>query len=322
MRVDLPNGDEEADPWADGILAAAASVGADAVIVILYQDGEIGAGELPRRALADALQGQASRHALDIREVFIVGADYWGDFRYPDGPRAPAAEIAELDGRFDGLPDVSALAAGAEGMHTELGGEAAAKQRRVVNGLVEDEHEIDAVVLAARALAEGPQSLDALTAAKLSTLSQVAGAREEVLTTLIAGAAEAKLLSSCTGPIDEPDDCRARTAQILMGTASGVSVRRLERALELWQEVTARTIPEQLPPVLGILAWLHWATGMRSVGAACAERAIELDVDYGFPRTVLAMIDAGHMPNWYQEQVTGHTKASSPVSGYQVRSEP
>ena len=318
MRVDLPTDDEEADAWAVGAVGSATRVGADAVIVILYHDGDIGAGELPRRALVNALERRATAHELVVRETFIVGTDYWGDFRYPDGPRAPAAEIAELDGRFDGLPEVAELASGEEGTPSELSEEAAQQQRAVVDGLVDNTDPVDATVLTAQAMALDPAELDAVTMAKLSTLAQLPGTREEILTTLIAGAATARLLRS-------PDDSASVTdlvTSILMGDEKEVSIHRLQRATEFWRTVTARTIPEQLAPVLGILAWLHWATGMCSIGAACAERAIELDPGYSFPRTILELIDSGHLPRWYEEQVRGHAKATAGRSGYHVRSEP
>lgn len=305
LRADLPTRDDDADAWAISMLDAVASVGADGVVVILYPGDEIGAGPLPYSHLAAALERFSHGHEIELRDTFIVGTDYWGDYRRQEGPMAPAIEISELDARFDGLPTAGALGAGAAGMPEELSGKAAEEQRALVDSLVEDEEPVDAVVIASKALADGPDALDDVTAAKLSTLTQLAITREQILTALVSGASEAQHLghdSCCNGPVDEAI-VRERTSRILIGEAKGVSLSRLQRSLKLWQAVAQRTIPEQLAPVLGILGWLHWATGMRSVAAACAERAIELDSSFSLPHSVLQLTDSGHMPSWYSERV-------------------
>lgn len=311
LRIDLPESQEAEKPWADAALRVVSSVGAEAIVVILYPSEEIGPRELPYRHLATALRASADEHRIDLRDTFVVGDDYWGDYREPDAPMAPVAEIAELDARFDGLPRASELASGPRGLPKQLRGKDEEQQRARVDALVDDPEAVDPIAITAKAVAGGPDLLDCVTAAKLSTLSQLAITRELILTTLIAGAAEAQQLDSAVGgaAAELQLEVRQRTSRILIGEAEDVSMERLRRSLRLWEAVAALTVREQLAPVLGMLGWLHWATGMRSIAAACAERAIELDPSFSLPRSVLRLTDSGHMPRWYRMQVR-HPSAS------------
>lgn len=305
LRIDLPDSETDASDWAHVALVSAAQVGADGIVVILYPGRDIGAGPLPYAQLAHALSQVAREYDVILRDSFIVGDDYWGDYRRPEAPQAPAVEVTGLDERFAWLPPVDDMVTGPDGVPPTLPQEQEKQQYAVVQSLVDDESVVDPIALTARAVMAGPAGLDDCTAAKLSSLAQLPLTRELVLTTMIAGAAKARLLEMQPGVACAAAalETRETTARILMGASGEVSSGALQRSLRLWEAVTARTITDQRAPVLGILAWLHWATGKRSIAAACAERAIELDGAVSLAHSVLQLTDSQVIPDWYRDRV-------------------
>jgi hypothetical protein len=62
--------------------------------------------------------------------------------------------------------------------------------------------------------------------------------------------------------------------------------------------VTARAPQSARPAPLCVLAWVHGALGRGSVAGILAQQALTIDPDYGFATLLLAMLDAGRLPDW------------------------
>ena len=121
LRVDLPGPSVDHDEFVARLIGLVCQVrDADAVAIVVYDDSESDAGELPWSALAHALIDRADACGLDVVEALYVGPESWAAFadescvRHPisEIPAAPAVPgIGAVDGdqsHGSALPEVGA----------------------------------------------------------------------------------------------------------------------------------------------------------------------------------------------------------------------
>ncbi|MBZ4487435.1 DUF4192 domain-containing protein [Microbacterium sp. cx-55] len=324
MRFDLPPGDTDPAAFASTVLGLACRVSlVDAIVAIVYGDEAIDA-DVPRRAVADAIERAAHRSGLDVIDLLYVGPDSWtrylGDAHPPGGhaltalPAPPAAATAAT-----GTPHPDHLS-GAELPAVDL-----ASRERVGQALRQLEFALG-VVAGAPAPASG-ERVDPLAFSAVSALDDLPVFFELALehetdetnvfglATLIWCLSRPALrdvgITTWIDGVDAGD--RAFEAQLrwengaqypsgpaerMMGEGERPDADRLADALAVARWAAAVAPRDVRPGALSVCGWLSWALGRSSHAEHYALAACEIDPEHGLSRIVLSMVQAGHLPDW------------------------
>lgn len=266
-RVDLPAAREEV-ALAAQLLARARHAGADTVLVTVHTHARGGPGELPRRRLVAALDGDPG---VDLAEAVLVRAGRRWCYRCPAssccpaegavvGP-SPAAERLAAAGVLAGravLADRDALVAALAAPVTDV----ALQERYVATERV----------LAARRAADGAEAARAATVAGL-----------------------VRLAAAVPGG---PAVCEELLREVALGLHEVTARDRALVSLPAADEVLAALVAmaRQCPPpwdapLCAVLAWRAYCQGDGALARVALDRALRTDPEYGLARLLDGALD-------------------------------
>ncbi|WP_460775610.1 DUF4192 family protein [Microbacterium sp. GXF7504] len=329
MRVDLPPG-EHADAVAATVVGMACRVeGADALMIVVYEDADPDDTGSPGHRITAALRTRADACGLGVVDALLVGPTRWASV---------------LDSRTGG--EVAGLTA------TDAPGEPPAGDQR--SGADLDPADPAACADTATALRELEHALHLLAGVPTDADDVAAGCRVDpaalTASTLlddvplffegcIADLSEhpdarhpdvpepylhAALIWCLTRPslrdiglmtwlggLDTGDaavegqlgwedgaDYPADIASRMWGEGPRPDAERLLAALERCREAAALAAPEHRAGPLAACAWLSWALGRLTHAEQYARRACEDEERHGLATIVLTFVAAGHLPDW------------------------
>ncbi|MFD1722625.1 DUF4192 family protein [Amnibacterium endophyticum] len=351
MRLDLPTTrvPDDQRAWARHVLGTVCRVeGADGVTPVVRTDASFApSGRPPHADLLRALNREAQRMGLDVRDLLCVAADGWGSLLDPALPRGgrPLDEIAPREGdpappsprRAPEYPETDEAAQDAfldalerwwlhpegpggvlHGVDLRRPGSAFGRAAAPEPAMQRYRHggdQADVVELVERMLdphdGDGPCPCRAL----LFALATRQGLENLVLVQFGWGRALGAELWR-----DAHDGDPAAPSLASLGAAIGggafprPDVARIARAIAALTEVGGLLDPEERAPVEGMLAWLHWAVGGGSIAGVLAERALALDPGRDVPSLVLARVQRGELPEWaFREDPTAPDPFAPPV---------
>lgn len=96
-------------------------------------------------------------------------------------------------------------------------------------------------------------------------------------------------------------DAGPESARRLMGRGPRPKLERVEAAMAMLLELTARAPRSARAAPLTILAWLNWAVGRNTRAELFVRRALEVDPNYGLASIMVTMLDNGFFPDWLFE---------------------
>ena len=331
MRVDLPEAGVDLDSVAATLVGMVCRVReADGLAVVVYTDEDFDVeGGVAQESFVRALIGKADACGLRLMEALCVAADGWGSYLEDGTPQHPLHELAD-DDFLERLPaDMRApLAdhtAGAALPEVDL-----AETERAGQALLALGDAVEAVCAATgrEAAAQADLSrLDPQALAAACALDDLPALFEDALRwdpadLRPADAAaiiwclarpalrDVALVQWCTG-IDVGDaaldaqlrwqdgeDYPASLAEHLWGEGERPDPDRLRRALEIARHAAALAPRDSRPGPLATAGWLSWALGRSTHAAWYAERAVEIDPQHGLTGILVAMLNAGHLPEW------------------------
>ncbi|MFF8187315.1 DUF4192 family protein [Microbacterium sp. NPDC016588] len=326
LRIDLPAPGAVADveSVASTVIGMACKVSrTDAVALVVYTDLALrDAGELPHRALVDAVLARADICGLRVIDAFAVGPDGWnGYLSGGEGEPRPLAEIApdpdlvptpEVDGDQFAAATLPAITAA---------------ERTAVHRLLDDAEQLvarsrEAKRLPARRRAAATLVLDDIadppavfeafvspdddpdhrTVAAVSFGLQRPLLRDVALMQWLSDLATGDATYGAQTAYAAGQPFPADLARPMWGEGAHPDPPRLLRALDRCRYAAAATPRARRAGPLAACAWLAWATGRSTHAAAYAADALEIDPDHGLADIVRIMCAQGRLPEWVFER--------------------
>lgn len=329
MRVDLPPG-EHVDGVAATLVGMVCRVeGADACMVVVYDDAEPGSDTIGRR-LIDALRRRADACGVQLLDALQVGPDSWrstldrrtrgavAELAEPDGvgepPQGdqrsgaeldpvPAEACAEVAAAFGELSHALHALAGAP----QPGSSGAARERLdpaaiTAAGLLDDLPVFfDDCVAGADVDADGPTRPDApepyRQAALIWCLTRPS-LRDIGLVTWLGGVRAGDAAVEGQLGWEDGDEYPADLAAWMWGEGPRPDADRLLTALGCCRRAASLAPPAHRAGPLAACAWLSWALGRLTHAESYARRACEDEARHGLATIVLTFVAAGHLPDW------------------------
>ena len=333
MRFDLPKTDaalacKRIATTMIGMLCKLPEV--DALVPVVFTDDRFVA-PVPYRPFIEVLIRRAELAGFLVRDALCVASDGWGSYLDDDCPPAghPLDEISASDvGErvpSDAREALGALGALGDVTHGAVIPEADSGARDRVAGLLRHFEELiqaradeamrldesDAILdsshapsvtvpaLIESALALEPPHLGDRGVAVFLWLLQLPTIRDAVVLQFAFGEAMgAKALRGNEDFVRGDDRGARESAALLLGDGPRPDLRRITAGITVLTAVTALAPKSARPAPLCVLAWLHWALGRGSVAGLLVEQALTIDPEYGFATLLLAMLDAGRLPDW------------------------
>lgn len=300
LRVDLPGPGADLSAFADTIVGLVCRIDAvDGIAAVAYTDaGHRAAMRGSERALLGAVSACADRAGLVVKDVLLVAADQWSSLM-PGRDRAPRPTTSIPDDPSIDLLDVDAEARLPERSPAVQHRFERAVAARLIDG-ADDLLQLDPSDRIEAALSTGasafgvPDEATVLLAAAL----RIPALRDVVLLQIGWGARFGSHAWARGGEqrplrVDEP---------VTMAFTGGDMVRpdhtRLRRATERLVGVAALTPRELRAPVLGAIAWLHWALGRGTVAGRFVDLARQADPACSFANLLTATLASGRLPEW------------------------
>lgn len=327
LRVDLPP-ENAAAPVRKAFVSTTLGMickipGADALVPVIYTDDtfERYSGP-PRRALVTNLTTRARHDGFLVRDALCVASDGWGSY-IGDCPRRgrPLAEIAESAARqnLDGVAVRPALLADLEAEATldpadPISSERVTKRYKELNLLRESaelapvlywEYSFDGDVVGFAddmllALPSHDDDDGAKDAALLAFLVQSPAVRDVFLITFGWGTSEGDECALTQRMFTAGEDISFMPGAGALGgwDMPRPNPNRIRRALDVLRYAAARVPGSATPPLLTMIAWLHWALGEGTVAMRWVEQAQIIDPDFGLAELLATMLGTGHLPDW------------------------
>ena len=323
MRFDLPPDDADPAAFASTALGLACRVSlVDAVVAIVYCDDAI-ADDVPRRALATAIERAAHRSGLDVLDLLCVGSVSWvrylGDAHPPGGHPLAALPAMPQAAAATGEPHPDHLS-GAQLPIADL-----AERERVGRALEQLERALEIVagtpthdggdridprafaavcalddlpVFFELAVRSDPDRADAFGLAALVWCLARPALRDVGVTAWIDGVDAGDDALDAQLRWEDGEAYPAELAERMMGEGQRPDADRLVAALEVSRRAASVAPRAERPGALSVCAWLSWALGRSSHAEHYALTACEIDPEHGLSRIVLSMVQAGHLPDW------------------------
>ena len=331
MRADLPAPGADIDSIAATLVGMICKVReADGLALVVYTDEEFTGDEgVAQERFVRALMGKTDACGLRLMDALCVAADGWGSYLEDGSPRHALDELAD-DDLVERLPDDMRAPLADHTAVAELPAVDLAQSERVGHALLALGEAVDAVCAATgreTAAHADLAKLDPRALAAACALDDIPALFEDALrwdpTDLQPAHAAAiiwclarpalrdvALVQWCTG-IDIGDaaldaqlrwqggeDYPAALAQQLWGEGDRPDPGRLLRALEIARHAAALAPRDQRPGPLAAAGWLSWALGRSTHAGWYAERVAEIDAQHGLTGILIAMLNAGHLPEW------------------------
>lgn len=329
--------------------------GADAVVPVAYTDDEFGAAEptapaIPHAEFMAAIIARAEFSGFAVRDALCVAADAWGSYldeECPPGGRPLGAitasalpdSIPEGERRVVGnILDLAVL--------PEVGFATRERVARLFDryrsclaeaqAFTDLEREFplltDLPLLMECALDMDVASLDDTLAALLVLCLQSPSIRDATMILWAFGLEAGErtfdlndrfLSGGDSGDIDDIDDTDdtedadvTEDASRMIGEGPPPDRERIDRAIALLGALAARSPQSARPPMLVMLAWLHWALGRSSVAGSFVDSALTIDPDYGLAQLIAAILGSGALPEWAfdlpRDEPSGRSRMKGP----------
>ncbi|MBS1906126.1 MAG: DUF4192 family protein [Actinobacteria bacterium] len=294
----------------------------DALAIAVYADGSAGPGAAPpAAALAEELIERAEACGLHVVEALFVGTDSWADYRDPQAPPHPLAEVPAAPAvpgfagpapdQFSGteLPSPGLFAAESVGraliaLERVLG--PAGPQRTPPQGgsrVDPRAHEaalmLDDLPSFLEEVLDAPESLSPFATAALVWILNRPALRDVALvqwaSTIDLGD---RALAAQLGHITNGTAVPADLGGVLIGHGPRPDGDRLGVALTLLRRTIALAPAQTRGGPFAAAAWLSWAVGRSTHAARYLDQAQAADPELTFAQLLRAVIDAGMLPDW------------------------
>jgi hypothetical protein len=330
MRFDLPKTDaalacKRIATTMIGMLCKLPEV--DALVPVVFTDDPF-ADPVPRRPFMEVLIQRAELAGFIVRDALCVASDGWGGYldrgTPPTGHPLDEINASDISKRIPNAGEavgmLGAVTDGAVIPQVDLGTAERVARLMVQFHDVAHTAEADSVKLGQLGLAFGsdgplpvfplprlvelalhldPSRIDDRDAALLLWFLQRPVGRDAVMLQFAFGpAAGFRVLFGEARFLDGDEHGVRECAALLFGEGPRPDALRITAGIAVLTAVTARAPKSARPAPLCVLAWLHWALGRGSVAGILAQQALTIDPDYGFATLLLAMLDAGKLPDW------------------------
>jgi hypothetical protein len=315
LRIDLPPAHPEhpgppGRQVADTLIRLISRVpGVDAVLIVVYADGESRHGSVPPRAeLAEKIVTRMASAGLGILDAICVDGSRWSS--YLDDERGSLEQLA------GGPMDAQLIASGLDAEVTERNGAPAlvvrsAEERATVaeacRPYIDERPRGDAVhdpagavSLWRKAMERVPEELRPEDIAPLLWSLRNKEARDCVLMELAWGAAggDEAVRDSAAFASGRPVRADSILESFVGERKEAPGGLRIECAIQLLRQCASwAPEPWRLAP-LTLLGWFEWARGRGSAAGEYLELALSIGPGYELARLLFAMVQAGKLPDW------------------------
>ncbi len=331
MRVNLPpaGATTHEEGVASTVVGMACKVSqTDAVLIAVYTDEPTPAEAMaPHAALVDAVRARADICGLRVVDALVVCPEGWASYLAPEAGWHPLTEIRDA-APAGLLEDVSsdhlATAELPPASHDDVRRlerllcdvEQALRRvrdRRRLSPARRAEAEAVAAEIAdppqlfENAVVLPPDHVDVRYLAALAFCLERPALRDVALMQwtgdLTTGDAVLRAQTAFRGGEPVPE----HLARPMWGEGARPDPARLRAGLDLCRRVASLVEPQRRPGALSACAWLAWACGRSTHAAAYAEAALAIDATHGLSEIMLAVVDAGRLPEWVFERPTSPT---------------
>lgn len=335
MRLDLPPDDADIERMAATLVGMVCKIrDADGLAVVVYSDhGFAGSGPedggIAHGRLVDAIAARADACGLRIADALCVAVDGWRSYLDRTPTPRPLSDLAD-DLLDDRLPDELRGPLGDQSDGAELPPADLAQRERTANALRALGHAVFAVAHATGAEQAAHADLAALDPQALAAacaLDDIPALFEDALEWDAANLRpydaamliwclarpalrDVALVQWCAGMEvgdaaleaqlrwEDGEEYPVEIAAHLWGEGERPEVERLEHALAVVRHAAAQAPRDERVGALAAAAWLCWALGRSTHAGWYADQAVAIEPDHGLSGILLAMLAAGHLPEW------------------------
>lgn len=318
LRVDLPRGVTDRSEFVARLIGLVCQVrDADAVAIVVYDDAESDAGELPWSGLVRELIDRAIACGLGVVDALYVGPETWAAFTDAQGTRHPVGEIL-IPPTIPGIGDVSGdqFHGTALPVIDEEERELVARTLKASRGVLDDRlagrpsrrttptardvrARLDDLPAFFERILDAPTSPDTRDTVALSWCLNRPLTRDVALVQWARNKRQGAIaLGAQIAYRDHVEPVPDSLGQILLGAGRRPDADRLGTALALARTVAARVPDTDRVGPFVASAWLSWALGRSTHADEYITRALTIDPRHSMASLIKTMLDAAILPGW------------------------
>lgn len=315
MRFDLPPGEDARTHRriATSVVGMLSRLpGVDAVVPVIYTDAGFGR-VIPHERFMREILRRIRFSGFVLRDALCVAADGWASYLDDDYPPGgdPLEQIGSSTAVHDaGLPAVHGLLDRANLPSVPLvDAESVARYLRDLRSEVrasENDCLVDRWWIRSdlpmhleSALLLRPEDLTTEGIAMIILLLQRPSVRDAAMLQWAFDPATGYRVAELNRRFHLGEDITDDAdGSLMLGEGPRPDAERVERSIALLRLLTAHAPLSSRPPLLCMLAWLHWALGRSSVSDVFVRLALDIQPSYGLAELLAAMLDNGMLPPW------------------------
>ncbi|GHD43237.1 DUF4192 family protein [Mycetocola manganoxydans] len=297
--------------------------GADAIVPVVYTDDTFSSGpSMPHRADIRAILARARDSGFRVRDALCVAADAWGSYlddacparghpleRITASPTLGALRDATPQRTLIDVDTESRLPAADSGSRSRTTRKylalAALRHSPELGPAVFFDHDFsgDIVGFADALLDLGNAPVIPRDAALLAFLAQAPAVRDEILLTWAWGPEFGETVGDMNARHQAGEDISSLPGALALGgfDMPRPDITRLRAAIGVLRYTAPRLPKAARPPLLTMLAWVHWALGSGTIAARWVAHARALDPEYSLAELLDCMLQSGRLPDWAWE---------------------